>query len=101
MPQQDIKKYQFFQKLCKLPYVDTIYLFGSRATDSYRERSDIDLAIVCPNATDSQWLALLSVIEEADTLLLIDCVRLDSLPPSALRTEIERTKHLLYRKETI
>ena len=39
--------------------------------------SDIDIAIICPTATSLQWLQLVRIIENSDTLLKIDCVRFD------------------------
>lgn len=39
--------YHFLQQIADLPFVDAIYLFGSRARGDHRERSDIDLAILC------------------------------------------------------
>ncbi|AFC71683.1 nucleotidyltransferase substrate binding protein [Rickettsia australis str. Cutlack] len=42
------------------------------------ERSDIDIAIICSNITDQKWLKVMDIIENADTLLKIDCVRFES-----------------------
>ncbi len=75
----DLTKYKFFKELTKFDFVERIILFGSRARRDNLERSDIDIAIVCPEATDKEWLSLLDCIENADTLLKIDCVRFDTL----------------------
>jgi len=72
-----IQDYTFIKELALLPFVDEIWLFGSRARGDYSERSDIDLAIVCPSATDKNWDDVLKVVENADTLLKIDCIRFD------------------------
>lgn len=77
--QKAIVDFQFFQKLMTLPFVEQILLYGSRARGSERERSDIDLAIVCPEASETEWLKVLDIIENADTLLKIDCIRFDEL----------------------
>lgn len=91
--------YQFLQQLSALPFIESIYLFGSRARGDARERSDIDLAINCPNATDQQWLEVLAIVEQADTLLTIDCVRFDDEPVnSPLRMAIEQEKQVLYER---
>ncbi|WP_107851126.1 nucleotidyltransferase domain-containing protein [Oceanimonas marisflavi] len=93
------KHYHFLGELAALPYVEAIYLFGSRARGDHRERSDIDLAVFCPEASEQDWLKVLSVIEQADTLLTIDCVRLDAEPEnSPLRAAIERDKKVLYER---
>lgn len=91
--------YQFLQALAALPFVEAIWLFGSRARGEHRERSDIDLAIECPLASESQWQQVLAVVEEADTLLPIDCIRLDAEPPhSLLRQAIDRDKKLIFQR---
>ena len=66
-----------------------------------RERSDIDLAIECPGACEAQWQQVLAIIDEADTLLPIDCVRLDEeSPQSLLYQAILRDRVPLYRRMT-
>ena len=74
---QNILQYKFVDKLKALSFVDEIWLFGSRARGDNQERSDIDLAIICTRATAYNWLKVEDVIEDADTLLKIDCVKLD------------------------
>lgn len=75
----DIAHYQFFRKLMKLPYVKEIWLFGSRARGDNAPMADIDLAIKCPKATNRDWLTISDIIDDADTLIKIDCVRFDEL----------------------
>lgn len=96
-----LNDYDFLPQLAALPFVHAIWLFGSRARGDHRPRSDIDLAIVCPDASAEDWLTVLSVVDEADTLLRIDCVRYDAEPAtSALKTAIERDKQVLYERRT-
>jgi predicted nucleotidyltransferase len=47
--------YAFIDRLQALPFIEAIYLFGSRARGTERERADIDLAIVCPMAGMRDW----------------------------------------------
>jgi uncharacterized protein len=95
----DIKQYKFFTALCNLTYVDEIILYGSRARGDYRERSDIDLAIKCPKANDEDWQAILRIIEDADTLLKIDCIKFETLElGSELHEAILREGKVLYVK---
>lgn len=75
----DLQQKSFFKDLQSLPKVEVIWLFGSRARGKHQDRADIDLAIACPQATASDWLDILTIIDNADTLLKIDCVRLDDL----------------------
>lgn len=90
--------YEFFKKLTSLPYVEKIYLFGSRAKGIADERADIDLAIECPRASDKNWSQVLEIIENADTLLQIDCVRLDQVKSKKFKDAILKDHKILYLK---
>ncbi|KJW05242.1 nucleotidyltransferase domain-containing protein [Rickettsia argasii] len=89
---KDIQSYIFINKLKSLPFVNEIWLFGSRARGDNDEHSDIDIAIICPNITDQEWLEVMSIIENADTLLKIDCVRFE------LYKNILKEKKIIYVK---
>ena len=92
--------WMFVEHLKALAFVEAIYLYGSRARGTHRLRSDIDLAIICPSAESRQWQQILDIVEEADTLLEIDCLRLDEEPAdSRLRKNIERDKQVLYERQ--
>jgi predicted nucleotidyltransferase len=79
--------------------VEAIYLFGSRARHDNRKRSDIDIAINCPSASDKDWNQILDIIESADTLLKIDCVRLDQLSDAnSLKANILQESKTIYKK---
>lgn len=92
-------QYDFTNKIAALPFVEAIYLFGSRARGNHRRRSDIDIAVYCPTASEAQWQDVLKIIDEADTLLPIDCVRLDAEPEfSPLKLAIETEKKVIYER---
>ncbi|NBQ17823.1 nucleotidyltransferase domain-containing protein, partial [bacterium] len=63
----DITRYEFFKKLTELPFVDEIWLYGSRARGTNGERADIDLAILGNSIDRKQWFLVEEIIEEADT----------------------------------
>jgi predicted nucleotidyltransferase len=87
--------YQFIEQLKQLAFVKRIYLFGSRARGDASERSDIDLAIDCPQATGTDWLKVVDIIDNADTLLKIDCVRLDQTT-QPLRNKLSQEGIVIY-----
>jgi len=84
-----ILPYRFVDRIAALPFVDAVWLFGSRARGDAAPTSDIDLAVACPRATPAQWHEILGIVEDADVLLPIDCVRLDEAP-EALRSRVMR-----------
>lgn len=94
-----IQDYQFYKKLTQHPSVKEIWLFGSRARGDNQERADIDLALFCPNASEKEWLDILNIIDDADTLLKIDTVRLDQLSEtSPLKKSISQQGKKIYEK---
>ncbi len=99
MPKRtDITSYQFFQRLKALPFVEAIYLYGSRARGEADEWSDIDLAIATPSADASHWAQVLDIVESPDILVPVQCIRLEDVKNGVFRDEIERDKKLLYRR---
>lgn len=92
-----LHRYQFIHQLKQLPFVQKIYLFGSRARGDYSQTSDIDLAIACPNATHDDWRNVMDIIDDADTLLKIDCVRWDEVDDS-LKNKINEQGIIIYEK---
>lgn len=93
-----VTEYDFFRRLTALPFVKAIYLYGSRARGDGLPLTDIDLAIECPGATAKQWSIVRDIIEAADTLLKIDCLRYDTIENPQLLAEINRDKIQLYAK---
>jgi predicted nucleotidyltransferase len=92
----NIAGYGFWQKLAGLPFVKAVYLFGSRARGDARPKSDIDLAVNCPEASLQQWQEVLDIVEDADTLLAIDVIRYDHLGDSVFRHKIDQSKVVVY-----
>jgi predicted nucleotidyltransferase len=92
----EISSYRFFKDLTALPFIEKIYLFGSRAKGLHEDRADIDLAILCPLASDLEWDKVLKIIEEADTLLKIDCVRYDKIKNEKFLNAIMKNHIVLY-----
>ncbi len=92
--------YQFINQIAKLAFVEEIFLYGSRARGDHQEKSDIDIAIVCPAATEQDWHNVLDIVNSADTLLQIDCVKFDTLSAdSRLKVNIIKFKKTLYCKK--
>ncbi len=89
----------FFSKLCELSFIENIFLYGSRARGDFLERSDIDIAVNMPDASLEDWETVMRIIDDADTLLPIDCVRLDTLKNPDLKNAIEKDKIVLFSRK--
>ena len=96
----DLSQLHFLKSLAALTFVDTIYLYGSRARGNARSRSDIDLAIQTFNAAPNDWNIIDSIVENADTLLKIDCVNLEKIKNEKLRENILKDGIILFRRST-
>lgn len=96
-----VQEYTFFHKLQQLPFIEAIWLYGSRARGDNTERSDIDLALLCPQVTDEEWHEVCDIIANADTLLHIDFLRFDTLKDEKLKNNILRFRKILYEKQSL
>ena len=98
----DITSYNFFHKLKLLPFVQKIYLYGSRAKGDSTPSSDIDIALsLSPNHSKNDWLAVSDIIHNADTLLKIDCLDLDSISDhNPLKVNVLKNSVLMFDKSS-
>ena len=74
--------------------IEKIILFGSRARGDFKERSDIDLAVLGGKADEFSILA----DEETSTLLKYDVVNLDKPVQEELLESIKNDGIVLYEK---
>lgn len=97
---QFIKSYDFYHELRSLSFIEAIWLFGSRGRDQQTQQSDIDLAILAPQATAAEWQKVEEIIKNADTLIKIDFVRLDELDKStAIYHNILKDRKVLFERK--
>jgi len=93
--------FSLHERLVKLlsqqPGVKRAILFGSRARGDAEDRSDIDLSIEAPDIHERQWLELVYLLEEIDTLLPIDVVRWEDIPDT-LKRKIQTEGMVLYER---
>ena len=95
-----ISNYRFLKELKSLPFVEKILLFGSKAKNSDTFYSDIDLALsLSNNHSQNDWIAVTDIIRNADTLLKIDCLDLNSLQDnSTLKKNIFSDSIIMFDK---
>jgi uncharacterized protein len=89
----------FFKQLVALPFVEAIYLHGSRARGKYSDNSDLDLSIECPMASDSDWEAVLNITRNAALLVRVDVIRLDQVRDPLHRNVLLQERKLLFLRD--
>ena len=88
--------FKFLDAIAEFPYVETIYMFGSRARGDHWEKSDIDLAIKYSDKDDYHRRVVSAILLEAkDTFLKVDCVDIDDINDE-FRKIINEDKVTLY-----
>jgi uncharacterized protein len=96
LPEQAIQEIQ--GALALYPEVEKAILYGSRATDTFKPGSDIDLTLVGENLTHNH---LLGIMFDLDDLLLpwmIDLSIFDTIDHPELREHIERVGQTIYER---
>lgn len=71
-------------RICERFSVEQVYLYGSRAKGTNRERSDIDVAV----AGVEDFAGLAEAVEELDTLYKIDLLNLDTCGNRSLLEDV-------------
>lgn len=84
-------------RLARLPEVTRAMVFGSRGRGDNARRADIDLAVSCPGVDERRWAEIEADIQEAETLLFIDAVRLEDAAGEFLDA-ILRTGRTIYER---
>lgn len=87
-----------FEKKSK---IKKVYLFGSRAIGSFREGSDIDLAIKGENLELKDLLDIESSLEDLGLLYNFDIVNYNQLTNRELKAHIDRVGMVVYKKKKI
>lgn len=80
------------------PDIEQVILFGSRAIDTYKEASDVDLAL--KGTIDTSLIAHLqdTLEEDTDIPFFFDVLAYDDIQNQALRHHINKKGVILYRK---
>ena len=72
------------------PFVRGAKVFGSRALGRARRESDMDLAVLAPEATAEEWQDLCEALELAPVVFHIDLLRIGESTPKGLADKISR-----------
>jgi len=94
---QDDDKKIILEILKTYPQIEEVVLFGSRALNTFKSTSDIDLAIKGKD-TNSILAALMADFEESDLIYEVDLVDYASISTEKLLEHIDRYGTVFYRK---
>ncbi|WP_396165806.1 nucleotidyltransferase domain-containing protein [Flavobacterium sp.] len=84
----------------KIPEIDEVIIYGSRAKGNFREGSDIDITLK-GNAISSNYLSKINQeIDELNTPYLFDISIFDKLESQELIEHINRVGQTFYIKNT-
>ncbi len=85
------------QIFSRFVHIDTVLLFGSRAKGSYKNGSDIDLAVCAPALSESAFTDLWNQIDALPIIFKIDLLHWDRLANQALKEKIITEGQVFYR----
>lgn len=81
----------------RIPEIEAVYLYGSRAKGTYKRRSDIDLAVHFKKNGKSAMGKLKRELDELPIILKIDVLDDTKITKKAFRDEYEQTKKLFFK----
>lgn len=80
------------------PKVLEVILYGSRAKNTFRKGSDIDIAIKAPNLNFDEYLTICSKVEDLPVVYKFDITHYDKLSKESLIKAIDEEGIVLYNK---
>lgn len=83
--------------LNKYPDIETVYIFGSRATGSFKHGSDIDLAVTNEGVDNKTIGRIKGDFEESSLPYRVDIVSYPALSNKDLKDHIDRIGVLFYK----
>ena len=83
--------------LQQFPEIQRAYIFGSRAKGTFKQGSDIDIAIAGPDITFTTLSKLHALLEDQGHLpYFIDIVHYEDIKNPTLKEHIDRVGQLIY-----
>ena len=89
---------QLHDTFVRCPDVEQVWLYGSRATGTYRPQSDIDLAVNAPGMTGPAFAQLWNALDDLPIIFKLDVLHWESASP-ALRHSIALHGVALYCRQ--
>ncbi|QOR73825.1 nucleotidyltransferase domain-containing protein [Cruoricaptor ignavus] len=82
----------------KIPEIEKVVIYGSRAMGNYREGSDIDITLFGENVTNNTASALWGRFDDSSLPYLFDISVFHLLQSDSLKDHIERRGQVLYER---
>lgn len=81
---------EFQQVFSRYPDIKEVLIFGSRAKGSFRDGSDIDLAVFAPGMPDSTFTRLWREVDGLPLVFKVDLLHWDRLANPDLKDKVLR-----------
>ncbi|CAN5349114.1 nucleotidyltransferase domain-containing protein [soil metagenome] len=78
------------------PEINQVLIFGSRAKNTWKEGSDIDIALLAPSLSKQRFAELWNKIDDLPIVFKIDCLLWDSLTNQQLKNKILQEGYALF-----
>lgn len=85
------------QVFTSTPAVKKVYIYGSRAKNTFKKASDIDLAVIFQSDSKNVLGKLKSALEDLPIIYEIDLSDEADMQTGNFKTEYEQTKQLIYQ----
>ena len=76
--------------------IENVLIFGSRSKGSYREGSDIDLAVIGKGVDYNQLLSILCEIDDLELLYSVDLIDYNKKKGTPIGDHIDRVGKVFY-----
>lgn len=80
----------------RYPGIERVLVFGSRAKGTYRNASDIDLAVLAPGMDEKTFAQLWNDLDDLPLVFTLDVLHWDRLPAGRIRDHVIRDGRQVY-----
>jgi len=78
------------------PEIEQVLIFGSRANGTFKDGSDIDLAVLAPTMSAARFTQLWNALDVLPLVFKMDVLHWDTLGNQLLKDKIPATGKLIY-----
>ena len=94
------KQFQLIENtIISINEIEKVLIFGSRARDSFKPSSDIDLAIIGKNVTLDVINKLSSQLDDLPLPFMFDIINLNTISNIALKNKIDSQGKLFFERQ--